>query len=492
MRGFASDSHSCLVRFAGLSKTLEERKARQRGLMLRFDRERRLLAKTHHTHIVPLYTTGRQRGLLYFAMQYIDGASLGDVIRTARSHASNGGFPSGSSFETLVREAYSSPGRDDGEAVNPASRPVTHPLPLPCIRSAVQVVISVAEALHHAHGLGIVHRDVKPSNIMVEPNSHAWVLDFGLARFKGEGDPVRPVGAKVVSEPDQSQSRTRGFIGTPLYASPEQHQDSSAVDPRCDVWSLGVSLYELLTLRRPFRNVEEVCGERPIRGPRGVDARIPADLDAVVLKALRRNPDDRYPSTLAFADDLRRWLEGRPVSARPAKALRRAWMWSKRNRLAASSLMVATVALVALALSGNLRAVGETFRREKAEDALRADTRHQLLNESLRIANSSQHAMGWRRTLNGNLGQLARLGADHVELRPLAVAMMSGLDAIREKESHFPALEVAFDPTGQRLYSMDLKGTIRVYDRQADKSELLTTRAHGTFAFRLSRATQVL
>ena len=194
-------------------KTIRRSQTTGATLLLRFDRERRTLARLHHTNIVPIYATGSEGDLLYFAMPYIAGASLGQVIKTARSHASSASSLSSSSFEELLREAHSrsqsaseAPARPraaEPRAVTPgvtgptatgspegptsstsAQGPGPHLLSKAYIRTAVQVMAAVAEGVHHAHEAGVIHRDLKPSNIMVETGGHAWVLDFGLAALK--------------------------------------------------------------------------------------------------------------------------------------------------------------------------------------------------------------------------------------------------------------------------------------------------------------------
>ncbi|HKI17165.1 MAG TPA: protein kinase, partial [Isosphaeraceae bacterium] len=194
-------------------KTIRRGQATGATTMLRFDRERRTLARLHHTNIVPIFATGCEGDLLYFAMPYLSGASLGQVIKTALSHGSSGSPLSNSSFEQLLQEAHSrsqsasekteppvapapqpaAPG--DGQAAD-AGAPARAPssasagangapvLSKAYIRTAVAVMAAVAEGVHHAHEAGVIHRDLKPSNIMVETSGHAWVLDFGLASLK--------------------------------------------------------------------------------------------------------------------------------------------------------------------------------------------------------------------------------------------------------------------------------------------------------------------
>jgi len=319
-------------------KTIRRSQTTSPSLLLRFDRERRTLARLHHTNIVPIFATGHEGDLLYFAMPYLSGASLGQVIKTARSHESPGAGLSSSSFEELLKEAHSrsqsaseapivagptepraEPPAGPSPAI-PAQGPSAHLLSKAYVRTAVQTMAVVAEGLHHAHEAGVIHRDLKPSNIMVELDGHAWVLDFGLAALKttSGGGVVAPVAFPIaVPAPESDASLTDGPLGTLPYMAPEQHQDAKQADARSDVWGLGATLYELLTLQRAFPRGESVLNADPIP-PRQLNPGLDRDLEAVVLKALRNDPAHRYPTAQALADDLNHWLRHEPVSARPA------------------------------------------------------------------------------------------------------------------------------------------------------------------------------
>jgi tetratricopeptide (TPR) repeat protein/predicted Ser/Thr protein kinase len=225
----------------------------------RFLREARAAAQLRHPHIVPVYEAGHDGGQYYLVTAFIDGHTLA---------------------ESVARAAVS-------------------------CRRAAQTVLHLAEALQHAHGLGIVHRDVKPANIMVDAAGEAYLMDFGLAYRREEPGRLTRVGA---------------MLGTPSYMAPEQAQGQSAeVHPASDQYSLGVVLYELLCGETPFQGPPEivlfnVLHQEPPR-PRQVNPAIPPELEAICLKATARRPEERYASCQAFAATLRSWLEEKPVPA---------------------------------------------------------------------------------------------------------------------------------------------------------------------------------
>ena len=289
-------------------KTLR-RQATSESLLLRFDRERRTLARLHHTNVVPIYATGSEGDLLYFAMPYLSGASLGQVIKTARSHELSGNGLASSSFEdtgprgpleepiglgpTGKRQVQPNPG-PAARAIPPpsttASSPGTHHLSKAYIRTAVQVMATVAEGLHHAHEAGVIHRDLKPANIIVEADGHAWVLDFGLAALEGHaGQRLRSPSRSRCRASESDAALTVGPVGTPPYMAPEQHADGKQADVRSDVWGLGVTLYELLTLQRAFSTKQAVLESEPTP-PRQLTPALDRDLEAVILKDPAQGP----------------------------------------------------------------------------------------------------------------------------------------------------------------------------------------------------------
>ena len=292
--------------------------------LARFRREALTLARLDHPHVVGIYDVGETEGVHWLAMEFIDGQSLEQRLEFLRANGHRGDS----------------------------------------LRQLVEVIAEVAEALHHAHAADVVHRDVKPSNILLREDGGAVLTDFGLAR-----DASSP-----------SVTANGAVAGTPHTMSPEQVAGrGSDLDARSDVFSLGATLYECLTLRRAFQgaNVEQVLHRIVTRDP--VDPRrhapgLPADLAAIVLKALEKRPADRYATARLFADDLRAFLALRPVRARPLSTVTRARRWLRREPmkagLAATMLAASALGVIILTRLPDIRAGVQAQRERDYEDAI--------------------------------------------------------------------------------------------------------------------------
>jgi serine/threonine protein kinase len=305
----------------------------------RFHNEARAAAGLHHPHIVPVHAVGCERGVHYYAMQFIDGQTLASVVEDRRSRRGDRGSPA-------TADAPTAEARAPGQPTAPLDRrsSIVDP-PSSFFRRAAEWGIQAAEALEHAHSLGIVHRDVKPANLIVDAWGKLWVTDFGLAR----------------TATDAGLTMTGDVLGTLRYMSPEQAlARHGLVDHRTDVYSLGATLYELLTGQPAVAGqdrqhiLKRIADEEP-QPPRTIDREVPVDLETVVLKALAKDPAERYATARELADDLRRFLEHRPIQARRPSAAQVASKWVRRHHgavLAAGAVLF--VAVVALAISAVL------------------------------------------------------------------------------------------------------------------------------------------
>jgi serine/threonine protein kinase/tetratricopeptide (TPR) repeat protein len=327
----------------------------------RFSMEAQAAAMLHHVHIVPIYSVGCERGVHYYAMQFIEGQSLAQAIAELRQHASSqatnvqsratGSAPTVPAAGLATERSASSPGY---------------------FRALARLGVQAAEALEHAHQLGVIHRDIKPANLLLDRAGDLWITDFGLARLRSH--------VEITMSGDA--------VGTLRYMSPEQALARRAlVDHRTDVYSLGSTLYELLTLQPayPGTDREEVLrkiaeGEPP--PPRRLNRFVPVELETIVLHAMAHEPERRYATAQEFADDLTRFLEHRPVRAvRPGlKERLRKWAWRHRTMLVTGAVVavLAGIGLAALTArlwheqSNTLRALQQAQRNEDEAVASKA------------------------------------------------------------------------------------------------------------------------
>jgi eukaryotic-like serine/threonine-protein kinase len=326
----------------------------------RFKNEAHAAAQLHHNNIVPVYATGCDRGLHYYAMQMIDGQPLSLLLKELRAlaelEASAEPNPPARALATAMLSGLETPKeskRDTsayqqtpGDAADILSRSPTSASRTikgrnaSFYRTVARLGMQAAEGLEHAHQMGVVHRDIKPANLLLDGRSNLWITDFGLALFHAEA----------------GLTRTGNLIGTLCYMSPEQVAgDKVLLDHRTDVYSLGVTLYELLTLRPAFsgddpgRVVERIRRDDP-PPPRSFDRFIPAELETILLKTTAKNPAERYATAKELAEDLERFLKDRPIHARRPSWPERLRKWSRRH----PSVVWAGVVVLMLTVAGLL------------------------------------------------------------------------------------------------------------------------------------------
>jgi serine/threonine protein kinase len=345
----------------------------------RFQNEARAAASLEHPHIVPVYAVGCDRGVHYYAMKFIEGQALAALVDQQRAETASGGREPADAKAHQGADAPRSP--DDApdqsaESTEPmaVARTERAPRDAAAFRQIAEWGIQASLALEHAHSLGIVHRDIKPANLMIDCHGALWVTDFGLARTAA----------------DAGLTITGDVLGTLRYMSPEQAlAKHGLVDHRTDIYSLGVTLYELLTGSAAVlgKDREQILNALTLdepRRPRKFDPAIPEDLETIVLKAMAREPSERYATAKELADDLRNFLENRPVIARRPARWDRVVKWARRRKALVRAISVALVITV-VALSASTFLSLRAYRAE-AEQRWLADQHYREAKEQRRQA----------------------------------------------------------------------------------------------------------
>lgn len=336
----------------------------------RFKTEAHAAAQLHHSNIVPIYAVGCERGVHFYAMQLIEGRSLAAVIQDLRGES----FPEAGERSAHDRQRY---------------------------RSTARMIANVADALEYAHGMGVIHRDIKPANLLLDAKGTVWITDFGLAQVSAEA----------------GLTQTGDLLGTLRYMSPEQAAGQHLqMDHRTDIYSLGATLYELLTLEPVFPGddrqtlLRQILDADPIPLRRIVRS-IPVELETIVLKALSKNPADRYATAGELAADLRRFLDDRPIMARRPSAVDRIRKGIRRH----PSLVAAAALLLIFSVVG----LSVTTALVAREQALTQDA---YMQERKRAQEAEEQFLLARRSVD----ELIQLAEDELAGRP-------DLDGLRKR-----------------------------------------------------------
>jgi serine/threonine protein kinase/Tfp pilus assembly protein PilF len=327
----------------------------------RFKNEAQAAALLQHQHIVPVYFVGCERGVHFYAMQFIEGQTLAAVIGELRRLAGKeeAGLPGSSEQLSAAARALAAGCLPEPGPLPPENQPTVILAPPMAssspdttpranqstdrsitnrayFRTVARLGQQAAEALEHAHEMGVIHRDVKPANLLIDARANVWITDFGLAHCQNQ----------------TGLTMTGDFVGTLRYVSPEQAlAKPGLVDQRTDVYSLGATLYELLTLRPVFDGsdrqelLRQIAFEEP-RRPRSWNRAIPLELETIVRKALEKNPVDRYATAQALADDLGRFLRDEAIQARPPTLLQRLRKWMRRHQAIVTAAFLSLVLAV--------------------------------------------------------------------------------------------------------------------------------------------------
>jgi serine/threonine protein kinase/WD40 repeat protein len=453
----------------------------------RFRREAQAAARLHHTNIVPVFGVGEEHGVHYYAMQFIAGHGLDAVIAEVKRLHDLAAVPTeaappagaGAAAHGLLsgRHLDLAPTGDFPSCPGPKPPPAP-PAPPPAStiglgqaavyhRGAARLALQAAEALAYAHRRGVVHRDVKPSNLLLDERGTVWVADFGLARAEGA----------------EGLTDTGDVVGTLRYMAPERFQ--GVTDPRGDVFALGLTLYELLTLRPAFdhgdraRLVQAVLHDEPPR-PRRLDPSIPPDLETIVLRAVEKDPARRFPSADAFAEELRRFLADEPLTIRPPSPRERFARWRRRNP-GIARLSLAVAGLLVLLAAGGLVAAFVFYHKQREADRAKEEAldRRRDARVSEAMARRWSGRAGHRAEALRGLAEAAALRKPTAEqrrpMRDLAVECLAltDLEQVHAWDGYPPGSNgLAFDAAFERYARGDVSGAVSVR-RVADDVELL-------------------
>lgn len=365
----------------------------------RFKNEALAAAHLRHENIVPVYAVGEDRGVHYYAMQFIEGRSLAALISELKSPVDNRQMPGAATGQPAATEPTSPMALLSTERFSGSQR---------FYGWVASLGRQAALALEYAHSVGVVHRDIKPANLLLDPQGQLWVTDFGLAQVAG----------------DAGLTMTGELLGTLRYASPEQVLGRrGVVDQRSDIYSLGATLYELLTLAPIFdgRDRNELlrqiaqCEPRP---PRTVHSSIPWELETIVLKAISKEPSERYRTARELADDLQRFRDNRPIQARRPGLAERLRKLARRH----PTLVGASVLMLALLSAGSLLSTILIRNEQQRTKDEQKNVQEAYVRERKRAEEADARYLLARRSVD----EMFRISQEELADRP-------GLEALRKR-----------------------------------------------------------
>jgi tetratricopeptide (TPR) repeat protein len=346
-------------------KVMPKAVAADQRAVRRFILEAQAAGKLTHPNIVHVHGMGVEQQVPYYAMDFVEGETLAQVLARIKD---------------AEPEAETVFGKKDRPGY---------------FEKLAEAFADVADGLQHAHSHKVIHRDIKPSNLILDGDGRLRILDFGLARLEGQ----------------ESLTLSGDFLGTPQYMSPEQARRKKIdVDHRTDVYSLGATMYEAITGRPPFRGkdhsdtLSQIIERDPVK-PRKVNPRVPKDLDTVVLKCLRKAPEDRYGTAEALGQDLRRFVRGDPIEARPVTAWEALLRRSARRK---GALAVGSVLIVLIAALGWLAA--RTYREARLRSEASYEPRVRRAVQLLQLDALNRRAEAWEPLIIDRTGEVFRPG----------------------------------------------------------------------------------
>lgn len=422
--------HSTLGRKVAL-KVIMQHLLHEPTARARFRQEAKAAALLHHSNIVPVFDVGQSDEVSFYAMQFISGCSLDRIIEADR--------------KTTNEDAL---GESKHSIIDP-------------FRQAASLGLQIADALSYAHGKNILHRDVKPSNILVDESGTAWITDFGLAKISGVGES---------SSERSNLTNTGNIVGTLRYLAPERLQ--GVQDPRVDIYGLGASLYELVAKQPLFENsdqvqlVAKISHSEPTR-LKNIDPKVPRDLETIIHKCIAKDPNFRYQTASALVEDLRRFLDDLPILSRRLTWIEHSLLWSRRNPVVSTLITISLSLLLIVTIGG----VFMHLLRRQRDSAIELYERTLTAETQAKAQSLLSETAAFRSTLSPGLrsqrSKLEEISTDKLSI-PLARELKTELAACLSRADWYASISIpiandvaAIDRNMERLAEVVGDGIVR-------------------------------